>query len=154
MTQKTISRRWLALGFSFAAAALVLAPGGANAASGLTLTDTWMRFLASTLPAAGYFTLSNDTDKTMSLVAASSPACGMLMLHHSENANGEERMVMVKSIRVPAHGKVTFAPGGYHLMCMSPKAAMKVGATVPVTLRFADETTMTATFPVRGATGK
>jgi periplasmic copper chaperone A len=154
MTKKTISRARLALGSCLAAAALLLAAGGANAASGLTLTDTWMRFLASTLPAAGYFTLSNDMDKSMSLVGASSPACGTLMLHHSENVNGEERMVMVKNIPVPAHGKVEFAPGGYHLMCMSPKAAMKVGATVPVTLRFADKTTMTASFPVRSATGK
>ena len=78
----------------------------------------------------------------------------MLMLHRSISQNGQERMVMVQSVAVPPHGKVSFMPGGYHLMCMSPSAEMRPGRSVPVTLRFADGGTLTATFPVRNATGK
>jgi hypothetical protein len=113
-----------------------------------------MRMIIASRPAAGYFTLSNKTDKKQILVSAASPACGMLMLHQSLHKNGQEHMVMVKSIPVPAHGKVTFAPGGYHLMCMSPTKDVVKGHSIPVTLRFAGNASLTASFMVRGATGK
>ena len=32
---------------------------------------------------------------------------------------------------MPAAGTVEFEPGGYHLMCMKPKPAMKPGAHGP-----------------------
>lgn len=136
--------------------ALCLAAGTAAQAadSGLVLSRAWFRMVMPSLPAAGYFTLSNPTGTAQVLVGAASPACGMLMLHQSVNQGGQERMAMVKSVAIPVHGKIAFAPGGYHLMCMSPTAAMKRGNTVPVTLHFEDGTTLTANFPVRNATGK
>jgi len=75
------------------------------------------------------------------------------MLHRSLNDNGQERMEMVDSVAVPAHGQVTFEPGGYHLMCMSPTADVARGRSVSVTLRFKDGSSLVASFPVRGATG-
>jgi len=75
------------------------------------------------------------------------------MLHRSVDDNGQERMEMVGSVPVPAHGEVKFEPGGYHLMCMSPTAAVARGRSVPVTLRFKDGGSLVASFPVRGATG-
>jgi periplasmic copper chaperone A len=124
------------------------------AAGGVTISGPWFRLVMPSLPAAGYFTLSNPGGSARTLVGAASPGCGMLMLHRSVSENGEERMIMVSSVAVPPHGKVSFAPGGYHLMCMSPTAQMRPGRAVPVTLRFADGATLTATFPVRNATGK
>jgi periplasmic copper chaperone A len=106
------------------------------------------------IPAAGYFTLSNTTAAPRRLVGAASPACGMLMLHRSVDQNGEEQMMAVSSVLVPGHGMVRFAPGGYHLMCMLPGPAMRPGKSVPVTLRFSDGKTLSANFPVRGATGR
>lgn len=120
----------------------------------LTVSDPWMRSVIPSRPAAGYFTLSNDTAEAHKLVGAASPACGTLILHQSTHNDGQDRMVMVKSIPVPAHGTVKFAPGGYHLMCMSPSQAVKPGHSVPVTLRLADGSTVEASFPVRGAMGK
>ena len=135
--------------------AAAMCGGAALAApSGLLVSRQWFRLIMPSLPAAGYFTLSNDTDTPQSLVGAASPGCGMLMMHKSVSKNGEENMVMVPSVAVPAHGKVEFAPGGYHLMCMSPTPLMKPGQSVPVTLRLANGTTLNARFPVRGATGK
>jgi periplasmic copper chaperone A len=124
------------------------------APSGLSLSGQWFRLVMPSLPAAGYFTLSNQTATPYTLVGADSSGCGMLMLHKSVSKNGEERMVMVPSLPIPAYGKVQFAPGGYHLMCMSPGPTMQPGHSVPVTLRFSDGETLNASFPVRGATGK
>jgi copper(I)-binding protein len=123
----------------------------AAVASGLSVQEPWMRFVIKSRPAAGYFTLVNDTDSPAELTGASSSACGMLMLHQSKTVNGLEQMLPVKSVAVPTHGTLRFAPGGYHLMCMSPNSKMTVGATVPVTLKFANGKTVTAQFPVKSA---
>jgi periplasmic copper chaperone A len=121
---------------------------------GLSVSAPWMRLVMPSRPAAGYFTVENKTAKATALTGAKSPACGSLMLHRSVQQNGTDRMIMVSSVPVPAHGAVTFAPGGYHLMCMSPSAAVRPGKSVPVTLRFEDGGTLTTNFPVRGATGR
>jgi periplasmic copper chaperone A len=135
---------------------LIAAPVGHSdaAANGIAVSGQWFRFVMRSLPAAGYFTLSNATATAQTLIGAQSTACEALMLHRSVNTNGEERMVMVPNVPVPAHGSVRFAPGGYHLMCMSPKPAMTPGQSVPVTLRLANGETVNAQFPVRGASGK
>jgi periplasmic copper chaperone A len=140
-----------------AVCALAAAMGGGAglaAPSGLSVSGQWFRLIMPSRPAAGYFTLSNETDTPQSLVGADSPGCGMVMLHQSINESGEERMVMVPSVAVPAHGKVVFAPGGYHLMCMSPTPLMKPGRSVSVTLHLENGEKVSASFPVRRATGK
>ncbi|TBR71734.1 MAG: copper chaperone PCu(A)C [Burkholderiaceae bacterium] len=121
---------------------------------GVLVSGPWMRFIMPSRPAAGYFTLSNHTAQPRTLVGADSPACGRLMLHRSLTSNGVDRMTMMQDIDVPAHGKVVFSPGGYHLMCVSPSAAMIPGHSVPVTLHFKDGGAVMASFPVRGVTGK
>lgn len=135
-----------------ASAALLLL--GMTTPQGLTISQPWMRFVTSSTPAAGYFTLINNGDHPVSLNGAASPDCGQLMLHHSVVTNGSAQMKMVQSIVVPSHGSVTFAPGRYHLMCVSPAAAVMPGHEVPVTLRFQDGSALPATFPVYGAKGK
>ena len=135
-------------------AALMLAATGIAAAAGLSIEKPWMRLIIKARPAAGYFTVKNDTDKPVDLTGAASPACGMVMLHQSVEVNGVGKMLMVKSVKVPAHGQLSFAPGGYHLMCMQPKDSMTVGKSVPMTLKFAGGIALTAPFPVKGAGGK
>ena len=119
----------------------------------LTVSGAWIRFIMPSIPAAAYFRLSNQGDKPRALIGADSPACGSLMLHESVVANGMDRMMMVESVRVPAHGHTDFAPGHYHLMCMEPSKEMILGHQVPITLRFSDGEKITASFTVRGARG-
>ncbi len=120
----------------------------------VSIANPWIRFITPTTPAAGYFTVTNAGARPVVITGASSPDCGSLMLHQSRNVNGTEQMVMVSSVTVPAHGSVAFAPGGYHLMCMSPSANVAPGRTVPVTLNFADNRMVTKPFVVRGANGR
>lgn len=124
------------------------------AAAGLSVSGAWFRALPAHLPAGGYFELHNGTTATVSLIGAESPACAAIMLHKSVDTGGMTRMEKAPRIDVPAGGTVRFQPGGYHLMCMHPTAAMVRGATVPVTLQFTNHQTLTASFEVRGATGR
>jgi hypothetical protein len=121
---------------------------------GISVKDARLRFIIPSRPAAGYFTLDNDTSAAVQLVGASSTGCGMLMLHQSSNNNGVETMRSVKSVAVPPHGSISFAPGAYHLMCMSPAKSVSPGKTVAITLKFGDGRTVAADFVVRGAGDK
>jgi copper(I)-binding protein len=123
-------------------------------ASSISLSDGWIRLLPGGLPAAGYFTLHNNGKTKLALTGADTPACGMLMLHKSEDKGGMSSMQDVEQVDVPGGGNLSFSPGGYHLMCMDPKPALKLGASVPVTLTFKGAPPLTARFNVRGATGK
>ena len=133
------------------AALLVSAPAWAGS---VHVSDAWIRALPANLPAAGYFTLHNISGKEVSLTAAKTPDCGMLMLHRSTQSGGMGSMQDVTSVAVPAGGTVKFAPGGYHLMCMDPAPAIKPGATVSVTLSFSDGSKSQTSFAVKNAQGK
>ena len=149
MMEENLKKRTLA------AALLALAMvSPAMAAPRPTVTDAWIRALPGKLPAGGYFTLHNATAKAVTLIGASSPACGMLMLHKSESVSGVASMGDVSTIDVPAGGTLKFAPGGYHLMCMDPAASLKKGGTVMISLEFSGGTTQTIEFSVRGANGR
>jgi periplasmic copper chaperone A len=137
-----------------AAIAATAAQAAPPDAKGLVISNPWFRAIMPSRPEAGYFDLANKGARKRELVQALSPDCGTLMLHETVSLNGVDRMVMLHSLIVPAHGDIRFAPGGYHLMCLSPSADATPGNSVPVTLRFRDGATLTASFPVRGATGK
>ena len=98
--------------------------------------------------------MRNNSDAAATLTGVRSPACGMVMLHDSETVGGMDTMAQIAIVSVPAHSSMTFAPGGYHLMCMMPSAAMKPGVQVPVTLQFSDDTRTSAKFAVKDARGR
>jgi copper(I)-binding protein len=134
-----------------AVAMLIAAP--AHAAT-VIVKGGWFRALPAKLPAGGYFTIHNAGGNTVMLSGADSPACGMLMLHKTEDKGGTMDMMDMPSIPVPGASDVKFAPGGFHLMCMDPTAAMKPGEHVPVTLIFSDGSKVTTTFDVKNAKGQ
>lgn len=130
------------------AAALLAAPA---LAAGIAVQKPWVRWLPVGLPAAGYATLINSGDTPAALVGVSSPDYGAVMLHRSLDRGGMERMVMVNSIPVPPHGRAALAPGGYHLMLMQPRHAIRPGQQVTLTFTFADGSTIAVRAPVRPA---
>jgi len=134
--------------------AALLALSTSAFAGDVVVTSGWFRALPAGLPSGGYFTLHNDSNKTVTLTGASSPACGILMLHKSEDKGGTMEMMDTPTIAVPAGTDLKFAPGGYHLMCMNATAAMKPGKTVAVTLELQDGTKLPATFAVKNAKGQ
>ncbi|HQT45694.1 MAG TPA: copper chaperone PCu(A)C [Acidocella sp.] len=135
------------------AAGVAVLPQAAQAAApaGVVAVKPWVRYLLPNIPAAGYMQLRNDGAADVVLTGAASPACGSLMLHKSEDKSGMAMMMAVPSITIPAHGSVTFAPGGYHLMCMKPK--MKVGDKVVMRLSFQGGDGLDVPLPVYGASG-
>lgn len=132
--------------------AALAVPAWAAPAAKVAVTDGWFRALPAGLPAGGYFTIRNGGPKDLAITGAKSPACGMLMLHQSNNEGGMSVMGMVMSVPVPAGKSVSFSPGGFHLMCMDGK--LKVGGQAPVTLSLSDGSSVSASFAVKDAKGK
>ena len=130
---------------------LMISVTAANAAP-FDITGAWFRSLPGKLPAGGYFTAQNNSRRAVAIIGARSEACGMLMIHQSSNKGGMSGMDMMDKVKVPAGGQVTFAPGGYHLMCEGAK--MKIGTRVPVLINLSDGTVVAVAFEVKGATGK
>lgn len=121
------------------------------AAPDVTVSGGRMQVLLPSRPAAGYFTLDNHGAKPLVLSGASAPDCQSLMLHQSTTKGGMSSMAMVATVPVPPHGSLSFAPGGYHLMCMQPSGPLLAHkGTETVTLRFADGSTVTAPFAIQG----
>jgi copper(I)-binding protein len=135
-------------------ALLSATPLAAAPVAQVVVSDAWFRALPGKLPAGGYFTLHNGTKATVALSGADSAACGMLMLHKSESMGGMASMSAVLSVNVAPGATLKFAPGGYHLMCMEPRRALRRGAKIPVILLFADGREVAADFQVRGPNGR
>lgn len=126
----------------------------ASAASNpATVTQAWLRAIPGNAPAGGYFTLTNPSDKPLTLTGASTPACGSTQLHMTHKMGSMVHMMEITKVDIPAKGKFDFAPGGHHIMCMEPKA-LKPGSKIDVTLQFSDGTSLTVPFAVKSATGK
>ena len=87
--------------------------------------------------AAIYFSIVNRGDAADTLVKASTAVAGNAMLHRSTRAGNIAQMDMVQNVPLPAHGRVTFGPLGYHVMLTGLKAPLKEGASFPFTLDFA-----------------
>lgn len=126
-------------------------PAHAKDSAAVRVSGAWIRVLPGALPNAGYAVLHNDSAHAIDLVSADSHAYGRVMLHRSTETGGVSRMLPVKQLAIPAHGQVTLAPGGYHLMLMQRAVPVKPGMHVTIRLHFADGSTLDGDFLARPA---
>ena len=118
-------------------------------AAGAAVSDPWLRYIPGGAPAAGYFTLSNRGDKPLSLVGAECADFGMVLMHRTIERGGLSTMRPVHELTVAPGTSVEFAPGGYHLMLMRPKHPLRPGGRLPITLHFADGSSLPVEFLVK-----
>ncbi len=131
------------------ASTLVAAPADAAGAHAITATNAWIRWLPNNLPAAGYVTLNNSSDKSIELTDVSSADYGSAMLHQTVQNGSTTNMIMVDKATVPAHGSLKIAPVGYHIMLEEPTRKIAPGDTVHLKLQFSDGETLETPFAVK-----
>ncbi len=134
-----------------ALSALLLMSGTAAAAGpGLHVVDPWVREAPPGMTVlAAFMMLRNDSGQTQRVVGVSSPQFGHVEMHRSVVRNGVARMLKQKRLEVPAHGALTLAPGGYHLMLFDPTTALHAGDKVKLTLHLDNGTEVPVTAVVR-----
>jgi copper(I)-binding protein len=128
---------------------------GTNVFAGnVEINDPWVREAPPNAQVlAAYMTIANNSAKTVSLMEVQSPAFDHVEMHRSMVKDGMMHMMKQDSIEIPAGGKVMLQPGGYHLMLMKPKHALKAGDKVSFTLKFNDGSRSDVNAPVKKATG-
>lgn len=86
--------------------------------------------------AAGYFELRNPGTMSVSLHAVSSPAFGAIEIHETVEVDGMSRMRQMEKVAIPGGERVSFEPGGRHLMLMASTLGADAPTAIPVELHF------------------
>lgn len=122
---------------SLLAAALAVVPGwvAAENAPLLVVQNPWIRKPPPGLDSVAlYFTVKNPGKSDLFIVGATSSLAANAMIHESAVVDGQSRMRMQKSVKIPAGKTVVFGPEGLHVMMTGVTRALEVGDKVPVTL--------------------
>ncbi|WP_051220802.1 copper chaperone PCu(A)C [Erythrobacter cryptus] len=128
------------------------APAPADAPQGLAIANP--RIVLSPVagnPAALYFDLSYRGAGSLTLDEVTIEGAGMTMIHQTIEKDGARMMVGADPVQLSDGVRVSFSPGGLHVMAMQPAPDWKPGQSVMVTLRFADGTTHSFAAPLRAA---
>lgn len=107
--------------------------GNALAAGHLVVENGWIRSAPpGAMMLAGYAVLHNVGDAPVVVTGADSADFGSATLHKSVNENGVEHMQALGDVQIAPGQRVTFAPGGNHIMLMRPKKELRKNESVPV----------------------
>jgi periplasmic copper chaperone A len=95
---------------------------------------------------AVYLVIRNLGDKSIRLTGAASPVAGAMTIRNMQLTNGFMQLEPVPDgVEVGPKSEVEFGPGGLHLMLVGLKKLLRTGDAFPVTLNFADGTTVDVT---------
>ncbi|MFF6875113.1 MULTISPECIES: copper chaperone PCu(A)C [unclassified Streptomyces] len=138
------------------AGALALAGCGGSDSGGdsdsgkaeLSVGSAYMPQPVSDDMAAGFLTVTNKGGAADDLTSVTSDIAGQVTVH--ETVDGAMREV--KSLKIPADGRLELKSGGDHLMFEQLKRKPKEGQTVSVELHFAHSGPMKVEMPVKPAT--
>lgn len=134
-------------------AALTLSVSCAHAQT-VDVSEAWVRATVQGQKASGAFMKLTAKENTR-LVDASSPVAGITEVHEMKMEGDIMKMRAAPDIELPAGKTVEFKPGGYHVMLMDLKTALRKDSTIPLTLVFKDakgvESKLQVQLPVRMA---
>jgi hypothetical protein len=101
-----------------------------------------------------YLTVRNDGARADHLIAASTPAAGMVHLHAGLMKGGVSSMRPApEGFTVPARGRLQLRAGGDHLMLMGLPRPLQAGTTLALTVTFDDAGDLKVVVPVVAVTG-
>lgn len=103
----------------------------------VTVGEPWVRATVAQQQATGAFMTLTST-KGARLVAASSPAAGVVEVHEMKMIDDVMRMREIPGLDLPAGQAVALKPGGYHLMLFQLKQPLNEGDNIPLTLEIED----------------
>lgn len=125
----------------------------ADQAGAVTVAEPWAKAAEDGMTSV-FADLVNDSDEEVTIVAASSPAAASTELHEVVLTAGVAGMQEKEGgFAVPADSTYLLEPGGDHLMLMDLTTPLEPGDDVPMTLTFADGSTLEFRAPIRDFSG-
>ncbi|MER7478855.1 copper chaperone PCu(A)C [Streptomyces sp. NPDC126510] len=98
--------------------------------------------------AAGFLTVTNKGGAADELTSVTSDVAGQVTVHETVDGVMQE----VKSLKIPAGGRLELRSGGDHLMFEQLKSKPREGQTVSVELHFAHSAPVKVEMPVKAPT--
>lgn len=108
----------------------------------LNVNEAWVK-AAETGMTGAFADVDNNSDRPVTITAASTAAATMTELHQTSDINGTPTMTEVPSFEVPANGQLTLEPGGDHIMLMQLTGPIQAGDDVNITLTCKDAGSVT-----------
>lgn len=121
----------------------------------ITIQDAWIPEAPPNVPAlAGYMTINNDTEDTVTLVNISTTSFERIEIHHTvhNRETGLTRMIRQQTLDIAPRTSLRFKPGGYHLMLIHPRKVIQDGERIPLTLMFSNGQSFDIEFQVQRET--
>lgn len=113
--------------------------GPAQATGSLRVIGATVDVPANPVQASVRFIVDNRSDVADELVAVSSPVAGTSDIHRSEiDDRGVASMEPVEGLAIPPRSKVSFEPGGLHVMLRDLDEPLQAGQAFAVELTFAE----------------
>jgi len=109
------------------------ASASATVSAQVTVKDAWVRATVAQQKATGAF-MQLTAAQDSKLISVSSSAVPVVEVHEMSMDGGVMKMRAIPSLALPAGTTVALKPGGYHVMLMDLKQAMKPGDVVPLSL--------------------
>ena len=139
-----IVKQILVFGLAFG---LLLSGCAAPAAEGVEVREAWTRPAAQGGNGAVYFVIrSPEADE---IVGAASGVAEAVEMHESKLSGDVMEMRQLQSILLEAGERVTFEPGGLHIMLIGLKQELKPGEEIQLTLQFKNAQDMELRIPVQ-----
>jgi copper(I)-binding protein len=134
---------------SIAVAALCLC--GAALAQ-VEASGAWARATVAGQMGTGAFMTLTSKDGAR-LVGAASPVAGIVEIHEMAMDGNIMRMREVPALELAPGRAVELKPGGYHVMLMDLKHALKAGEKITIELRFETHDRKLVTMPIEAVVG-
>jgi copper(I)-binding protein len=112
------------------------------------VTNAWVRPTVEGQMGTGAF-MTLRAREPMRVVGATSAVAGVVEIHEMALQNNVMRMRAIESLALPAGQAVELKPGGYHVMLMDLKRALKRGETVTVELQLETADKRRVTQPIQ-----
>ena len=125
-----------------------------EAASGIEVSNIWMRPALKDGNGAVYFLLQNHSAGRDELTGASSEAAQAVEIHESSMDGDVMQMQQVSSVPIAGKESIEFAPGGLHIMLIGLNEELHLGDEIRVTLHFTEHEDLLLTVPVQEMGGE
>jgi len=110
-----------------------------QAVAEIMVEEAWVRLpppIADT--AAGYMTIRNHSAKDIEITGIKTAIAEHPEFHSMDMDDGMMHMKKMEKVVVPAHGGISFGPGGNHLMLIGLTRALEAGEHLMITLQTSD----------------
>ena len=114
--------------------ALCTAAASVNAWAQVEVKSAWVRATVGGQKTTGAY-MEIASAQAATLIGAQSAAAGEAEVHEMRMDKNVMRMRAVPRLELPAGKTVELKPGGYHVMLIDLKRALKKGDSVPLVLR-------------------